>query len=137
MLCMTSGAAAERRCTSGWEASTTSPSSSTTSSIRSGQPAAERDPRVDEAHHRVSAQGFKFYVTEQVCRAAGGPQTTRAQMLDSHRELLISGAEWDAFMDDFHQPLANSACPARARRARRIVEITQDDIATSAAPAAT
>src|SRR5947209_2944557 len=30
---------------------------------------------VDEAHHRVSAAGFKYYVTEMVCWAAGGPQT--------------------------------------------------------------
>ena len=30
------------------------------------------NPRVDEAHHRVSAAGFKFYVTEMVCWAAGG-----------------------------------------------------------------
>jgi hemoglobin len=38
-------------------------------------PRLNANPRVDEAHHRVSAQGFKFYVTEQVCWAAGGPQT--------------------------------------------------------------
>ena len=30
------------------------------------------NPRVDEAYHRVSAAGFKFYVTEMVCWAAGG-----------------------------------------------------------------
>ncbi len=38
-------------------------------------PRLNANPRVDEAHHRVSAQGFKYYVTEQVCWAAGGPQT--------------------------------------------------------------
>jgi hemoglobin len=32
------------------------------------------NPRVDEAHHRVSAAGFKYYVTEMACGAAGGPQ---------------------------------------------------------------
>src|SRR5881227_3262199 len=32
------------------------------------------NPRVDEAHHRVSAAGFKFLVTELVCEATGGPQ---------------------------------------------------------------
>ena len=59
-------------------------------------------------------------------------------MLDSHRELLISGAEWDAFMDDFHQTLAKFGVPERERgELDAIVEITQDDIATSAAPAAT
>jgi hemoglobin len=34
-------------------------------------PRLNANPRVDEAHHRVSAQGFKYYVTEQVCWAAG------------------------------------------------------------------
>ena len=32
------------------------------------------NPRVDEAHHRVSPAGFKYYVTELACQAAGGPQ---------------------------------------------------------------
>jgi hypothetical protein len=31
-------------------------------------------PVVDEAHHRVSAVGFKYYVTEMVCWATGGPR---------------------------------------------------------------
>ena len=30
-------------------------------------PRLNANPRVDEAHHRVSAQGFKYYVTEMVC----------------------------------------------------------------------
>jgi hemoglobin len=93
------------------------------------------NPRVDEADHRVSAQGFKYYVTEQVCRAAGDPQTySGCTMLDTHRELLISGAEWDAFMDDFHQTLGKFGVPERELDA--IVESTKDDIVTtSAAPA--
>src|SRR3954465_9179556 len=63
-------------------------------------PRLNANPRVDEAHHRVSAQGFKYYVTEQVCSAAGGPQTYSGRsMVDTHRELLITGEEWDAFMD--------------------------------------
>ena len=90
-------------------------------------PRLNANPRVDEAHHRVSAQGFKYYVTEQVCWAAGGPQTYSGRtMLDSHRELLISGAEWDAFMDDSTRPSRSSACPSasaasstRSSRARR------------------
>jgi hypothetical protein len=55
-------------------------------------------------------------------------------MLDSHRELLISGAEWDAFMDDVHQTLAKFGVPERELDA--IVESTKDDdIVTSGAPA--
>ena len=37
-------------------------------------PRLNANPRVDEAHHRVSAAGFKFLVTELACSAAGGPQ---------------------------------------------------------------
>ena len=102
-------------------------------------PRLNANPRVDEAHHRVSAQGFKYYVTEQVCRAAGGPQTPSGlAMRDSHRELLVSGAEWDALMDDFHQTLAKFGVPERERgELDAIVESTKDDIVTtSAAPAA-
>ena len=55
-------------------------------------------------------------------------------MLDTHRELLISGAEWDAFMDDFHLTLAKFGVPERERgELNAIVESTKDDIVTSAA----
>jgi hypothetical protein len=56
---------------------------------------------------------------------------------EAHRELLISGTEWDAFMDDFHQTLAKFGVPERERGdLDAIVESTKDDIlATSAAPA--
>jgi hemoglobin len=37
-------------------------------------PVLNANAAVDEAHHRVSAAGFKYYVTEMVCWAAGGPQ---------------------------------------------------------------
>jgi len=96
------------------------------------------NPRVDEAHHRVSPQGFKFYVTEQVCWAAGGPQTYSGRsMADLHRDLLISNPEWDAFMDDFDQTLTKFDVPVRERgELVAIIESTKSDIVTSAAPAA-
>ena len=37
-------------------------------------PRLNANPHVDEAHHRVSAAGFKYFVTEMLCQAAGGPQ---------------------------------------------------------------
>jgi tetrahydromethanopterin S-methyltransferase subunit H len=37
-------------------------------------PVLNANPAVDEAHHGVSAAGFKYYVTEMVCWATGGPQ---------------------------------------------------------------
>ena len=46
---------------------------------------------VDEAHHRVSAAGFKYYVTEMACGAAGGPQHYSGRSMDdSHRHLAIT-----------------------------------------------
>ena len=100
-------------------------------------PRLNANPRVDAAHHRVSAQGFKYYVTEMVCWAAGGPQTYSGRsMVDTHRELLISAEEWDAFMDDFHQSLAKFNVPEReSAELVAIVESTKDDIVTSAAAA--
>jgi hemoglobin len=97
-------------------------------------PRLNANPRVDEAHHRVSAQGFKYYVTEMVCWAAGGPQTYSGRtMLDTHRDLLISAEEWDAFMDDFHRSLATFGVPERERgELDAIVESTKEDIVTAA-----
>ena len=47
-------------------------------------PRLNANPKVDEAHHRVSKAGFKYLVTEQVCWASGGPQTyTGRSMSDS------------------------------------------------------
>ena len=99
-----------------------------------GDPRLNANPRVDEAHHRVTPPGFKYYVTEQVCSAAGGPQTYSGRsMRDSHRELLITSEEWDAFMDDFHQTLAKFDVPERERgELDAIVESTKDDIVISA-----
>ncbi|HEX5830841.1 MAG TPA: group 1 truncated hemoglobin [Gemmatimonadaceae bacterium] len=67
-------------------------------------PRLNKNPRVDEAHHRVSPAGFKFLVTELVCSATGGPQTYSGRpMGDSHRHLMITEDEWRAFMDDLQQ----------------------------------
>jgi hemoglobin len=92
------------------------------------------NPRVDEAHHRVSPQGFKYYVTEMLCWAAGGPQTYSGRsMLDSHRELRITADEWAAFMDDLDQSLTRFAVPERERgEVVAIVESTKSDIVTGA-----
>jgi hemoglobin len=102
-----------------------------------GDPRLNANPRVDEAHHRVTPQGFKYYVTEQVCWAAGGPQTYSGRsMFDTHRELLITSEEWDAFMDDFHQSLAKFSVPERETgELVAIVESTRADIVTSPAMA--
>ena len=88
------------------------------------------NPKVDEAHHRVSKAGFKYLVTEQVCWAAGGPQIyTGKSMRDSHAHLDITEFEWQSFLDDLHQTFDKFDVPA-AERAEllAIVESTKSDI---------
>lgn len=93
-------------------------------------PRLNANPRVDEAHHRVSAAGFKYLVTEMVCWATGGPQQyTGRTMGDSHRHLQISAEEWLAFMDDFQQTLDTfSVPPAEQEELKAIVESTRSSI---------
>ena len=88
------------------------------------------NPRVDEAHHRVSRSGFKYLVTEQVCWAAGGPQKYSGRsMRDSHEHLAITPGEWDAFLDDLLQTLDKFGVPERERQELfAIVESTRGDI---------
>jgi hemoglobin len=88
------------------------------------------NPRVDEAHHRVSRSGFKYLVTEQVCWAAGGPQKYSGRsMRDSHQHLAITPGEWDAFLDDLRQTLDKFGVPQRERQELfAIVDSTRADI---------
>ena len=88
------------------------------------------NPKVDEAHHRVSKAGFKYLVTEQVCWAAGGPQVyTGRSMRDSHAHLEITNFERRSFLDDLHQTFDKFEVPA-AERAEllAIVESTKSEI---------
>src|SRR5713101_4112179 len=67
-------------------------------------PRLNSNPKVDEAHHKVSRAGFKYLVTEQVCAAAGGPQRyTGRSMYDSHAHLDITEPEWQVFLEDLKQ----------------------------------
>ena len=88
------------------------------------------NPHVDEAHHRVSPAGFKYLVTEQVGEAAGGPQRyTGRSMEDTHLDLLITGEEWEAFIDDFNQTLDKFEVPQQERsELLDIIESTRDAI---------
>jgi hemoglobin len=93
-------------------------------------PRLNANPRVDEAHHRVSPPGFKYLVTEMVCWASGGPQKyTGRSMGDSHRELGITQEEWGAFMDDLQHTLDKFHVPqAEQEELKAIVESTREAI---------
>ena len=88
------------------------------------------NPRVDEAHHRVSPAGFKYFVTEMVCGAAGGPQQYSGRSMgDSHRHLMITEEEWQAFMDDVQQTLSRFEVPQQEQdELKAIVESTKEAI---------
>ena len=93
-------------------------------------PRLNANPLVDEAHHRVSAAGFKYLVTELVCWASGGPQQYSGRsMRDSHQHLLITATEWDAFLDDLQHTLDKFAVPpAEQAELKAIVASTRADI---------
>ena len=95
-----------------------------------GDPRLNANPRVDEAHHRVSPQGFKYYVTEMLCWAAGGPQTYSGRTMgDTHRHLMITDEEWVAFMDDLQQSLDKFEVPQPEQdEVKAIVESTKEAI---------
>ena len=95
-------------------------------------PRLNKNPAVDEAHHRVSPAGFKFLVTEMVCWAGGGPQQYSGRpMGDSHRHLAITEDEWAAFMDDLHLTVAKfQVPPAEETELVAIVESTLESIVT-------
>ena len=93
-------------------------------------PRLNANPKVDEAHHRVSRAGFKYLVTEMVCWATGGPQKyTGKSMFDSHQHLDITEAEWQVFLGDFQQTLDRYQVPATEQRELfAIVDSTKQDI---------
>jgi hemoglobin len=93
-------------------------------------PRLNANPRVDEAHHRVSRAGFKYYVTEMVCWATGGPQKyTGRSMLESHAHLGITEAEWQVFLDDFRASLEKFGVPKGEQgELFTIVDSTKKDI---------
>lgn len=93
-------------------------------------PRLNANPKVDEAHHRVSRAGFKYLVTEQVCWAAGGPQKyTGRSMRDSHEHLDITESEWQSFLDDLQQTFDKFSVPTAERQELfAIVDSTKADI---------
>jgi len=93
-------------------------------------PRLNANPKVDEAHHRVSPPGFKYLVTEMVCWATGGPQKyTGRSMKESHQHLGITTTEWEAFLDDLQQTLDKFAVPAAEQaEIKAIVVSTRADI---------
>ena len=99
-------------------------------------PRLNANPKVDEAHHRVSRAGFKYLVTEMVCWATGGPQQyTGRSMRDSHVHLDITEDEWQVFLADLQACLDHFAVP-RAEQGEifALVDSTKSDIVLPTSP---
>jgi hemoglobin len=88
------------------------------------------NPHVDEAHHRVPAASFKDLVTALVCWASGGPQAYSGRsMQESHYELRMTAAEWDASLDDLQHTWDTFAVPPAEQEApKAMVASTRADI---------
>lgn len=97
-------------------------------------PRLNANPKVNEAHHRVSPAGFKYLVTEMVCWATGGPQQyTGKTMYDSHAHLDITEAEWQFFLADLQQTFDKFNVPAPEQaELKAIVDSTKKDIVLKA-----
>jgi hemoglobin len=65
-----------------------------------------------------------------VCWTAGGPQKyTRRSMKETHRHLMITAADWEAFLDDLEQTLDKFAVPqAEQAEIKAIVASTRAEI---------
>jgi hemoglobin len=75
-------------------------------------PRLNANPRVDEAHHRVSRAGFKYLATKLVYWVTDGPQQCSGRLMrGSHQHLLITAVEWDAFLDDLQHRLDKFGVP--------------------------
>jgi hemoglobin len=100
-------------------------------------PRLNANPKVDEAHHRVSRAGFKYLVTEMVCGATGGPQQyTGRSMRDSHVHLDITEDEWQVFLADLQACFEKFAVPtAEQNELFALVDSTKGDIVLPASSA--
>jgi hemoglobin len=99
-------------------------------------PRLNANPKVDEAHHRVSRAGFKYLVTELVCGATGGPQQyTGRSMRDSHIHLDITEDEWQVFLADLQACLDKFTVPqAEQSEIFALVDSTKSDIVLPTSP---
>jgi hemoglobin len=72
------------------------------------------NPRVVEALGRVGVPALKYYLTEQIAAASGGPQKyTGKSMLDAHRGQMISEKEWDATVQELMKSLDRFKVPKK------------------------
>jgi hemoglobin len=88
------------------------------------------NPKIKEARDRVPKAGLKFLVTSMVCEATGGPcKYTGRSMKEAHKNLEITGREWDQMAADFKKILDKFNVPEKEQKELfDIVGTTKNDI---------
>jgi hemoglobin len=91
------------------------------------------NPAIDAARDRVPTPGLKFQVTAFMIQATGGPYTYHGRtMVDSHKHLHITEAEWGALAGDFKATLDDFEVPEKEQgELFALVGTTHDDIVTA------
>ena len=91
------------------------------------------NPAIDAARERVPVPGLKFQVTAFMIQATGGPHTYHGRtMVDSHKHLHMTEAEWGALAADFKATLDHFEVPEKEQgELFALVGTTHDDIVTA------
>ena len=91
------------------------------------------NPVVDESRNRVPKAVIKFHLTAMVCWASGGPeQYTGRSMLEIHKNMNITEAEWNAMLADFKASLDKFEVPETEQgELFAIIGTTKGDIVKS------
>ena len=95
-------------------------------------PAVAGNMRVAESMKKTSPAALKYLVTELTCMVTGGPQKYSGKsMKDSHKDLGITEAEWNAMAKDFVATLTKFNVPAHEQgELLTIVGTTKADVVT-------
>jgi hemoglobin len=98
-------------------------------------PTLNANPAINKARTSVPKAGLKFHVTALVCEATGGPcKYSGRSMKDSHVQLNINEAQWQAMVAEFRETLNKFKVPAKEQAELiTIVDSTKKDIVKPAA----
>jgi hemoglobin len=93
------------------------------------------NPAIAGARNDTRKPGLKVHVTTLVCQVTGGPCTYGGKsMKESHAQLRITEAEWDAMVADFKVTLQKFKVPeGEQQELLTIVGTTKPDIVIGAA----
>jgi hemoglobin len=75
------------------------------------------NPRVTEAVEKVGLPALKFRLIQQIAAATGGPEKyTGKSMLDAHRGMQITEAEWNATVQELLASLNRFKVPQKEQQ---------------------